>query len=148
MPALGQETDFYGSQLLIDKLPTTITAATITAATPTPAAPADAVPAAQQQHGGGGGGTRLDSRSRPRPNRHCPNRRAYARRLGARRTAAAESRWRTYFTRRFSADSLPRFGTISNVTLAPSGRPSRPAFSTAEIWTKTSLPPPSGAMKP
>jgi hypothetical protein len=31
-------------------------------------------------------------------------------------------------TRRFSADSLPRFGTISNVTLAPSGRPSRPAL--------------------
>ena len=67
---------------------------------------------------------------------------------GARRTAAAGSRLRTYFTRRFSADSLPRLETISNVTLAPSGRPSRPAFSTAEIWTKTSLPPPSGAMKP
>jgi hypothetical protein len=47
--------------------------------------------------------------------------------------AGARPRWRTYFTRRFSADSLPRFGTISNVTLAPSGRPSRPAFSTAEI---------------
>jgi hypothetical protein len=47
--------------------------------------------------------------------------------------------------RRFLA---ARFGTISNDTLAPSGRPSRPAFSTAEIWTKTSLPPPSGAMKP
>src|SRR6266702_1423619 len=31
--ALGQETDFYGSQLLIHKLPTTITAATITTAT-------------------------------------------------------------------------------------------------------------------
>ena len=46
-----------------------------------------------------------------------------------------------HFTRRFSADSLPRLGTISNVTLAPSGRPSRPAFSTAEIWTNTSLPP-------
>ena len=30
--ALGQETDFYGSQLLIHKLPTTITAAAITAA--------------------------------------------------------------------------------------------------------------------
>jgi FixJ family two-component response regulator len=29
--------------------------------------------------------------------------------------------------------------------LAPSGRPSRPTFSTAEIWAKTSLPPPSGA---
>src|SRR6266571_9401377 len=35
--ALGQETDFYGSQLLIHKLPTTITAATITAATITDA---------------------------------------------------------------------------------------------------------------
>ena len=56
-------------------------------------------------------------------------------------------RWQTYFTRRFSADSLPRFGTVSNVTLAPSGRPSRPAFSTAEIWTKTSLPPPSGRLR-
>jgi hypothetical protein len=42
---------------------------------------------------------------------------------------------RSHFTRRFSADSLPRFGTISNVTLAPSGRPLSPAFSTAEIWT-------------
>jgi hypothetical protein len=35
--ALGQETDFCGSQLLIHKLPTTITAATITAATITDA---------------------------------------------------------------------------------------------------------------
>src|SRR5882672_7244858 len=35
--ALGQETDFYGSQLLIHKLPTTITAATITDATITAA---------------------------------------------------------------------------------------------------------------
>src|SRR5712671_7040868 len=35
--ALSQETDFYGSQLLIHKLPTTITAATITAATITAA---------------------------------------------------------------------------------------------------------------
>src|SRR5882724_6987979 len=35
--ALGQETDFYGSQLLIHKLPTTITAATITDATITDA---------------------------------------------------------------------------------------------------------------
>src|SRR6266404_6581113 len=33
-------------------------------------------------------------------------------------------RRRPHCTRRFSADSLPRFGTISNVTLAPSGRPS------------------------
>ena len=35
--AWGQETDFYGSQLLIDKLPTTITATIITAATITAA---------------------------------------------------------------------------------------------------------------
>ena len=27
-----------------------------------------------------------------------------------------------HFNRRFSADSLPRFGTISNVTSAPSGQ--------------------------
>jgi hypothetical protein len=40
--ALGQETDFYGSQLLIHKLPTTITAATITAATITDATITDA----------------------------------------------------------------------------------------------------------
>jgi hypothetical protein len=40
--ALGQETDFYGSQLLIHKLPTTITAATITAATITAATITDA----------------------------------------------------------------------------------------------------------
>src|SRR5712671_3137245 len=40
--ALSQETDFYGSQLLIHKLPTTITAATITAATITDATITDA----------------------------------------------------------------------------------------------------------
>jgi len=44
--ALGQETDFYGSQLLIHKLPTTITAATITAATITAATITDAIAAA------------------------------------------------------------------------------------------------------
>ena len=38
MLAWDQETDFYGSQLLIHKLPTAITAATITAATVTDAA--------------------------------------------------------------------------------------------------------------
>src|SRR4030081_2633972 len=37
--ALGQETDFCGSQLLIHKLPTTITAATITSATTNTATP-------------------------------------------------------------------------------------------------------------
>jgi hypothetical protein len=44
--ALGQETDFYGSQLLIHKLPTTITAATITAATITDATITVAIAAA------------------------------------------------------------------------------------------------------
>jgi len=33
------------------------------------------------------------------------------------------------------------FGTL---TFAPSAKPSKPAFCTAEIWTNTSLPPPSG----
>src|SRR5229473_7992211 len=42
VPTLGQETDFYGSQLLIHKLPTTIIAATIIAATITAAAITDA----------------------------------------------------------------------------------------------------------
>src|SRR6267143_5282663 len=58
------------------------------------------------------------------------------------------SHFNPHFTRRFSALSLPRFGTISNVTLAPSRRSLRPAFSTAEMWTNTSLPPLSGATKP
>jgi hypothetical protein len=40
--ALGQETDLYGSQLLIHKLPTTIIAATIIAATITAATITDA----------------------------------------------------------------------------------------------------------
>jgi hypothetical protein len=62
---------------------------------------------------------------------------------------AKRSRTRFHANRRFSADSLPLFGTMSNVTLAPSRRSLNPAFSTAEIWTKTSLPPPlSEAMKP
>jgi hypothetical protein len=56
---------------------------------------------------------------------------------------------RRHWTRKLSADSLPLFGTISNVTLAPSASEVKPALSTAEIWTKTSLPlPPSGWMKP
>src|ERR1700753_4336651 len=51
----------------------------------------------------------------------------------------------SYETRRFSALSLPRFAMMSNDTLAPSRRSLRPALSTAEICTNTSLPlPPSG----
>src|SRR6185503_13913161 len=37
---------------------------------------------------------------------------------------------------------------MSNDTFWPSPRVLRPAASTAEAWTKTSLPPSSGAMKP
>src|SRR6056297_272200 len=37
---------------------------------------------------------------------------------------------------------------MSKVTFWLSARPVRPARSTAEMWTNTSLPPPSGAMKP
>jgi hypothetical protein len=47
-------------------------------------------------------------------------------------------------TFKFSADSLPRFATMSKLTFAPSCKLERPAFSTAEMWTNTSLPPPSG----
>ena len=49
----------------------------------------------------------------------------------------------SYFTRRFSAASLPLFETMSNVTLAPSRKSLSPALSTAEMWTNSSLPPPS-----
>jgi hypothetical protein len=51
---------------------------------------------------------------------------------------------------KFSALSLPLFGfgTTSKVTLAPSANDVKPAFSTAEIYTNTSLPPPSGRMNP
>ena len=45
-------------------------------------------------------------------------------------------------TLRFSADVLPLLGTSSYSTICPSFRPLRPAFSTAEMWTNTSLPPP------
>src|SRR6056297_3711019 len=38
--------------------------------------------------------------------------------------------------------------STSKVTFWLSARPVRPARSTAEMWTNTSLPPPSGAMKP
>jgi len=40
---------------------------------------------------------------------------------------------RPYFTRRFSAASLPLFETMSNVTLAPSRKSLSPALSTAEM---------------
>src|ERR1035437_4377135 len=49
---------------------------------------------------------------------------------------------------KFSADSLPLFATTSKLTLAPSLRLLRPAFSTAEICTNTSLPPACGWIKP
>src|SRR6266567_99465 len=45
-------------------------------------------------------------------------------------------------TLRFSADCLPRFSTISYSITCPSLRELRPARSTAEIGTNTSLPPP------
>jgi len=45
-------------------------------------------------------------------------------------------------TFRFSADVLPLLGTSSYSTVCPSLRVLKPAFSTAEMWTKTSLPPP------
>ena len=43
-----------------------------------------------------------------------------------------DSRGRSHAIRRFSALSLPRFGTMSNVTLAPSTNEVKPAFSTVE----------------
>src|SRR5262245_14679892 len=46
------------------------------------------------------------------------------------------------WTLRFSAEVLPRFDTSSYSTTWPSLSVVRPALSTAEIWTKTSLPPP------
>src|SRR5690348_16374057 len=45
---------------------------------------------------------------------------------------------------RLPAASLPRSRTISYWTFWPSLRPGKPARSTAEMWTKTSLPPASG----
>jgi hypothetical protein len=47
-----------------------------------------------------------------------------------------------HLTLRFSADVLPLFATSWYSTIYPSLRLLRPAFSTAEMWTKTSLPPP------
>src|ERR1700704_3555025 len=56
---------------------------------------------------------------------------------------------RGHLTFRFSADDFPRLLTISYSTCWPSLSVLRPAFSTAEIWTKTSPPPPPwGWMKP
>src|SRR5271167_1962070 len=49
-----------------------------------------------------------------------------------------------HFTLRFSAEVFPLFATSSYWTCWPSLRVDRPALSTAEIWTKTSLPPPWG----
>ena len=52
-------------------------------------------------------------------------------------------------TTKFSADDLPFWpGTSSNSTFCPSLRVVRPARSTAEIWTKASLDPSSGSIKP
>src|SRR3979409_71615 len=53
-----------------------------------------------------------------------------------------------YPTLRFSAEDLPRLLTTSYSTTCPSLSVESPAFSTAEIWTKTSPPPPWGWMKP
>ena len=54
-----------------------------------------------------------------------------------------------YASARFVALSRPsRPASMSNVTFWLSARPVRPARSTAEMWTKTSLLPPSGAIKP
>ena len=51
-------------------------------------------------------------------------------------------------TLKFSAEVLPLFETSSNSMACPSLSPLRPARSTAEMWTNTSLPPPRGWMKP
>src|SRR5215472_11764649 len=53
--------------------------------------------------------------------------------------------WRIYhLARRFTADVFPRFSSSSNSTCWPSLSELRPARSTAEICTNTSLPPPVG----
>src|SRR5258708_17653189 len=53
-----------------------------------------------------------------------------------------------HLTLRFSADDFPRLLTISNSTCWPSLSVDRPAFSTAEMCTNTSPPPPCGWMNP
>src|SRR3974377_510469 len=47
-----------------------------------------------------------------------------------------------YLTLRLAADCLPRSLSISYSMVCPSLRQRRPARSTAEMWTNTSLPPP------
>src|SRR5215469_6222717 len=49
---------------------------------------------------------------------------------------------------RFSADVLPRLVTSSYSTTWPSLSEVKPARSTAEMWTNTSLSPVDGRMKP
>src|SRR3984885_14390284 len=51
-------------------------------------------------------------------------------------------------TLRFSAEVLPRLATSSYSTVCPSLSVERPAFSTAEICTNTSLPPLLGWINP
>src|SRR5438270_7173091 len=51
-------------------------------------------------------------------------------------------------TLRCSAEVLPRLATSSYSTVCPSLSVERPAFSTAEICTNTSLPPVEGWMNP
>src|SRR5437762_867841 len=53
-----------------------------------------------------------------------------------------------YRTLRFSAEVLPRLVMSSYSTCCPSLSVLKPARSTAEIWTKMSLPPPWSWMKP
>src|SRR6516164_232749 len=54
-----------------------------------------------------------------------------------------------HLTLRLTADSFPRLLSISYSTVCPSFSELRPARSTAEMWTNTSLPPPpDGCMKP
>src|SRR5689334_5953021 len=47
-----------------------------------------------------------------------------------------------HLTLRLTADSFPRLLSISYSTVCPSFSDLRPARSTAEMWTNTSLPPP------
>jgi energy-coupling factor transporter ATP-binding protein EcfA2 len=58
--------------------------------------------------------------------------------------ADISGRDRDHATLRFSAEVLPRLVTSSYSTACPSLRELRPARSTAEMWTKTSLSPVDG----
>jgi len=49
-----------------------------------------------------------------------------------------------HFGLSFTAEDFPRLSSISNSICCPSLSELRPARSTAEIWTNTSLPPPVG----